>query len=198
MTQYINTTPVLSPAVLGGIEKIARRYTLPAKCPITRDDLIQEGCLGYLEAQINHPDKDERKLLNYARKAMQQAFSEYVSPVTRSLDDEIGHDDNGAPITLLDKLASDIAIDSSCEPSIREERLRLLQADCIRRSEVLTPREHLILSRLYGLNGEKITPAENLARQLGLTYNNIRKIKQRILKKLRRQLSQNPKSSVYK
>ena len=74
MKQYINL-----------IKHIARRYTLPTQCPITRDDLIQEGCLGYLEAQINHPEADEKKLLNYARRAMQRAITRYVSPVSHTI-----------------------------------------------------------------------------------------------------------------
>ena len=71
------------------ITRIARRYTLPTQCAITRDDLIQEGCLGYLEAQINHPEADEKKLLNYARKAMQRAITRYVSPVSHTIEETL-------------------------------------------------------------------------------------------------------------
>ena len=71
------------------IIRIARRYTLPTQCAITHDDLIQEGCLGYLEAQINHPEADEKKLLNYARRAMQRAITRYVSPVSHTIEETL-------------------------------------------------------------------------------------------------------------
>ena len=71
------------------ITRIARRYTLPTQCAITHDALIQEGCLGYLEAQINHPEADEKKLLNYARRSMQRAITRYVSPVSHTIEETL-------------------------------------------------------------------------------------------------------------
>ena len=96
---------IICPLYLDLITRIARRYTLPTLCAITRDDLVQEGCLGYLEAQIKHPKAGEKKLLNSARKAMQGAMARYISPVAHTLDTELYTDDNGNPITLADREA---------------------------------------------------------------------------------------------
>lgn len=96
---------IICPLYLDLITRIARRYTLPSLCAITRDDLIQEGCLGYLEAQIKHPKADEKKLLNSARKAMQGAMARYISPVAHTLDTELYTDDNGNNIARADREA---------------------------------------------------------------------------------------------
>ncbi|MBQ0061553.1 MAG: hypothetical protein KBT15_07275 [Bacteroidales bacterium] len=96
---------IICPLYLDLITRIARRYTLPSLCAITRDDLVQEGCLGYLEAQIKHPKADEKKLLNSARKAMQGAMARYISPVAHTLDTELYTDDNGNNIARADREA---------------------------------------------------------------------------------------------
>lgn len=159
---------IICPLYLDLITRIARRYTLPSLCAITRDDLIQEGCLGYLEAQIKHPKADEKKLLNYARKTMQCAMARYISPVTRSPDTELYTDDSGNPITLADTISDDAADTES--PFGREAILYSALA--------------FIDTLDTQLAAGTITPA------------NYRKKKQRFLHKLRRQLSQNRDSPV--
>lgn len=157
-----------STRVLSFVTRIARRYTLPTLCAITRDDLVQEGCLGYLEAQIKHPKAGEKKLLNYARKAMQCAMTRYISPVTRSPDTELYTDDNGNPITLADTISDDAADTES--PLGREAILYSALA--------------FIDTLDTQLAAGTITPA------------NYRKKKQRFLHKLRRKVSQNCDSAV--
>lgn len=164
---------VLSPAVLGGIKRLSMRYTLPEKCAITRDDLVQEACRGLLEAQIAHPEADVRTLLNYARKAMQKAISRYVSPVTRSLDTPIslspsGEREQGREATLADTIADD----SDFSLALFGERVPDLSGEIGAYLAYIAQLDSLLAAGT-------ITPA------------NYRKKKQRFLHKLRRQMSQN-------
>lgn len=157
-----------STRVLSFVTRIARRYTLPTLCAITRDDLIQEGCLGYLEAQIKHPKADEKKLLNSARKAMQGAMARYISPVAHTLDTELYTDDNGNNIARADTISDDAA---DTESALGKEA-------------ILYSALAFITTLDTQLAAGTITPA------------NYRKKKQRFLHKLRRQLSQNRDSAV--
>lgn len=153
---------------------LARRYTLPAKCPITHEDLIQEAHLALLEAKVmslpGEWDLLQAEEYSIARKAMQRAIARYVSPVTRSLDTVLHQDDDGHPVTLADTL---LAPD---EPNLSERQTR----------DVLLDTAIAFLDTLdTQLAAGSITPT------------NYRKKKQRFLHKFRRQVSQNPDFSVY-
>lgn len=121
------------------ITRITRRYTLPTQCAITHDDLIQEGCLGYLEAQINHPEADEKKLLNYARRAMQRAITRYVSPVSHTIEETLPAPNEpdlserqardallDTAITFIDGLDTQLAAGTITPANYRKKKQRFL------------------------------------------------------------------------
>lgn len=121
------------------ITRIACRYTLPTQCAITHDDLIQEGCLGYLEAQINHPEADEKKLLNYARRAMQRAIARYVSPVSHTIEETLPAPNEpdlserqardallDTAITFIDGLDTQLAAGTITQANYRKKKQRFL------------------------------------------------------------------------
>lgn len=189
MTQYIDL-----------IKRIARRYTLPPKCAITHDDLIQEACLALLEqsrtlensgsspspigvpsdfnpwAELSGEARGEAYVYAIARKAMQRAISAYVSPVTRSLEKTLHTDDNGHAVTLADNIPDDAL--TPLQQITRSESLHALRMSI----RALNPRQQLILHRLFA---EGKTAVE-VARELGTSDVRIRVIKHELLRKLKK------------
>jgi len=165
---------------LGRIRAIARSYTLPVRCPITRDDLFQEGCQAFLEAKLRNPKASDRKLLGFARKGMQQAIARYVNPLTRSLDDVVYHSSDGSDdITLADTISS--GEPSALQLIAQAETIEALQAAL----KALSPRQQLIIRRIF----EQGKPAAEIAAELGVAPVRIRVIKHELLHRLSRKLS---------
>lgn len=159
------------------IKRIARRYTLPPKCAITHDDLIQEGCLALLEASaFRQPSMDDREVYSTARKAMQRAMTAYISPVTRSLDETLYTDDNGNSITLADTIPDDAL--TPLQLMTHSENLHALRMGL----RALNPRQQLILHRLFA---EGKTAVE-VAHELGTSEVRIRVIKHELIRKLKK------------
>lgn len=184
-------------SLLPTIEKIARRYTLPPKCAITHDDLIQEALLALLEHSAADGNlslapsvaEGERvptggkgaSIYAIARRAIQQSIARYVSPVTRSLDTELYTDDNGDPITLAD------TIEDAATLTPEQLLFSLQDAHILRQTlATLTPREQIVLTRLYGLDGKEPVTTEALATALAVSHWAVHKLRERSLRKLQK------------
>lgn len=153
------------------ITRIARRYTLPTQCAITRDDLIQEAFLALLEhsaadgnLSLAHSVAEGERvptggkgafIYAIARRAMQRAITRYVSPVSHTIEE---------------------MLPAPNEPDLSER---------LSRDELLDTAITFIDGLDTQLAAGTITPA------------NYRKKKQRFLHKLRRQVSQDPSFSVF-
>ena len=153
------------------ITRIARRYTLPTQCAITRDDLIQEAFLALLEhsaadgnLSLAHSVAEGERvptggkgasIYAIARRSMQRAITRYVSPVSHTIEE---------------------TLPAPNEPDLSERQARDALLDTA-------------ITFIDGLDTQlaagTITPA------------NYRKKKQRFLHKLRRQVSQDPSFSVF-
>ena len=153
------------------ITRIARRYTLPTQCAITRDDLIQEAFLALLEhsaadgnLSLAHSVAEGERvptggkgasIYAIARRSMQRAITRYVSPVSHTIEE---------------------TLPAPNEPDLSERQARDALLDTA------------------------ITFIDGLDTQLAagtITQANYRKKKQRFLHKLRRQVSQDPSFSVF-
>ncbi len=90
--------------------------------------------------------------------------------------DETGEDDRPFHESLVDESAP--ASDARLEA-------RVLREDVRRSLAVLDPREALVVTLYYGLDGEEARTLEAIGRRLGLTRERIRQIKEKALEKLR-------------
>lgn len=172
------------------IRKIARNYTLPS-C-LTLDDLIQEGCIGLLEAakrfDPNHPSHHATFsyyatcwIHKYIRLALHQ-YGHIVSIPRNHESDHVYTErldcvisvDNGEPLTYEDILPSTQSAD---EMLIFNEQLNL-------RLQLLNEREQLIFLLVNGIGVEPQTKME-IADLLHLSYERVRVIYEKSCRKMR-------------
>lgn len=179
------------------VQNIAHCYHIPASSCLQPADLIQEGYLGLHEAQKLY-DPNQASFETYASKWIHKfiadAVHRYRSAVSYPPSHPFTDDDCTIP---LDKpvsspeeegdatLADTIADTSNPTP---EQRLINLQDEHILRQAIatLTPREQLILTRLYGLDGREPATVEALATALAVSHWAIHKLRERALRKLRK------------
>lgn len=187
------------------VAHIARRYHIPATSCLEPADLIQEGYLGLLEG-FRRLDPSRRRALDdlgssetaylahYIHKFISEAIHRYRSAVsyppsrlftdddaTISLDTIIHHGQDGSEdITLADTIPDPSPTPEQLLITLQDEQ-RLYQA-----LACLTPREQLILTRLYGLDNHDPDSAETLATALSVSKWSIHKLRERALRKLQK------------
>jgi len=123
---------------------------------------------------IEHPTSGQiAELLGVAEREIGRVLALGGAEVTL---DDTGRDDRPYHETLVDETAP------GCD-----ERLyrRVLQEDVRRSLGVLTTRESRIIVLYYGLDGETACTLETIGRELGLTRERIRQIKEKALRKMR-------------
>lgn len=179
------------------VKSILHHYHIPAASCLDENDMLQEAYLAILEAQLrfnpDHGTPFEAFAATYIHKYANDAIHRYRSRLsytasrpfteddkpTLSMDTVVTQDEDGSdPILLSDTLASDTPTPEQILIWLQDKHL-LQQA-----LTQLTPREQLILTYLYGLNGHEPIAAEALATTMAVSKWSIHKVRERALKKL--------------
>ena len=148
------------------------------------EDLISIGTIGLIKA-INtfKPDKN-KKLSSYAARGIENEVLMYLRSNKKHrselyIDDSIGTDRDGNPMTLADILPSgDGDIADTVSDNIEIRKLYRLM------SRYLTPDEYSIILRRYGLGGTKRYTQQEIADSLGISRSYVSRIEKRCLEKL--------------
>ena len=172
------------------IRTIARQFT---NNPDTRQDLMQEGYIGLMEAQKRYDPAMGVQFYSYASWWIRKYIREYVirygqtvslpftrkdifHHITEDVDDVLYKED-GDPITFADCLPDDT--DTDAERAHRQQLNRLHEA--IQR---LPEREQTVIRQIYGIGQKKVQQTQ-IAQQLGITPVTVWRIHEATLKNLK-------------
>ena len=156
-------------------------------------DLMQEGYIGLVEAAKRYDPATGVQFDSYASWWIRKYVREYIIrhgqtvslPFTnKDVFDHITQDveaacyeEDGDVITFADMLTDGATTETDL---IRqEEHQRLKEA-----IEKLSPREQQIIRQIYGI-GCKVVPMKEIAKGLGLSYDRVKKLHEKCIKKLK-------------
>ncbi|NLB60900.1 MAG: RNA polymerase sporulation sigma factor SigK [Clostridiales bacterium] len=165
------------------VAHIAKKF---AKNSNDTEDMISIGIIGLIKA-VSTFKPDRGTLAAYAAKCIENEIfmdmrknSKYSSTFVRSLDEPIGHDNDGNEITIADKYIAE-------QPDLQEEINRDMLNEKLRggSSSVLSETERMVLTTRYNLDGKKALPQREVAVLLGVSRSYVSRIEKRALNKLR-------------
>ncbi len=156
-------------------------------------DLIQEGYIGLIEAAKRYDPNTGVTFDSYASWWIRKYVREYIIrygqtvslPFTRKdiFDhitediDAVLYEEDGAAITFADCLPDDTDPDA--------EWAHQQQLNCLHQAiQRLSPRGQKIIRQRYGIDCE-VVPMKEIAKQMGLSYDRVKKIHARCVKKFR-------------
>lgn len=148
------------------------------------EDLISIGCIGLIKA-IDSFDINRGRLATYACKCIDNELLMMIRGKKKtakdvSLFEPIGQDKEGNEIHLLDIIEQqqfDVIEDME-----RKEQIKKLSVYI---QEVLTNREHKILSLRYGLGGEEPLTQNEIGEMFGISRSYVSRIEKKALNKLK-------------
>ena len=156
------------------------------------EDLISIGTIGLVKA-INTFKLDKNiKLATYASRCIENEILMYLRKKSKmkvevSLDEPLKCDYDGNELLLIDILS--LNQNEVVDDLLIKEKERMLH-EAIKK---LRPREKLILSLRFGLNGYDELTQKETADKLGISQSYISRLEKRILKKLKASLKDNLK-----
>lgn len=149
------------------------------------EDLISIGTIGLIKAINTFDPEKNKKLSSYAARCIENEVLMYLRSIKRQrhevyIDDSIGTDRDGNPMTLADILPSnDKDISDEVSDNIEIRKLYKLMGN------ILTPDEYSIICRRYGLFGTKRFTQQEIADSLGISRSYVSRIEKRCLQKLK-------------
>ena len=156
--------------------------------PDDLDDLISIGTIGLIKA-VNTFDPTKRiKLATYASRCIENEILMHFRSRKKSRGDvsifePIGTDKEGNQIHLVDVIEngqSDVVSDIEVSESLKILRQNM--------RSVLSDREYYIITKRFGLDGEKELTQRQIAKTLGISRSYVSRIEKAGLKKLRKLL----------
>lgn len=133
-----------------------------------QDDLISIGTIGLIKA-VDTFDADKNiRLSSYASRCIENEILMFFRTGKKnaqdiSMNEPIETDRDGNPLTLMDTMASEDNIAEVLDGKMKAEQLRQYV------TEVLTPRERLVVVLRYGLTGGRPLPQREVAGKLGIS-----------------------------
>ena len=163
------------------VSHIVRKYYSNAK---NQEDLVSIGTIGLIKAVDSFRVSGGARFATYASKCIQneilmhfRAQKKLASEV--SLNDTIDVDRDGNPLTYMDVVCTDEALDV-------EIARKLTSAKAIRLvNTVLEPRQRKIIIMRYGLNGKKPLTQNQVAERLNISRSYVSRIEKSALIKLK-------------
>lgn len=149
------------------------------------DDLISIGTIGLIKAINTFDNSKNIRLSSYASRCIENEILMYFrnskkTSLDLSINEPVETDKNGNILTLIDTISSDECISDIVEGKIDVEKLNkyLIMH--------LKPRERIILSLRYGLNGCHPLPQREVARRLGISRSYVSRIEKRAVNTLKK------------
>ena len=156
------------------------------------EDLISIGTIGLVKAIITFKLDKNIKLATYASRCIENEILMYLRKKSKmkvevSLDEPLKCDYDGNELLLIDILS--LNQNEVVDDLLIKEKERMLH----KAIKKLRPREKLILSLRFGLNGYDELTQKETADKLGISQSYISRLEKRIIKKLRTSLKDNLK-----
>ena len=169
-------------ANMGYVVTLARQYRSDI---LNTNDLVNEGAIGLMKAAEKYDPERGKPFVTFAAPYIRRSIEAAVNKV--SIDTDVRSTDESLPVgsrnnyTLLNVL-EDVNAEKA-DAIVEEDSLNDDLLACV---DVLTEREHEVVSRYYGLKGWRQTMAE-IAEDMGLKRERVRQERDKAVRKLRKE-----------
>lgn len=148
-----------------------------------KEDLLSIGAFGLIKAVDTYNFTAKTKLATYAARCIENEILMYLRSSKRKrqttwLYSTIGSDKEGNEIRLCDVIED--PAQSSTDKLIFEEKIAIINEAL----KILSPRELDIISRRFGLDGNKVETQREIAKSLKISRSYVSRIEKRALTKL--------------
>lgn len=167
------------------VAHIAKKYY--ASCSDT-DELVSIGTIGLIKA-VNTFDMDKNiRLSSYASRCIENEVLMYFRNIKKSaqdmsLDDAIDSDSDGNKLTLMDIMSVEDDFVDNLDIKLKSEKLKTYIDKC------LTPREKLVITLRYGLNGNDPMTQREIAKKLNISRSYVSRIERKALDSLKNEFT---------
>ena len=149
------------------------------------DDLISIGTIGLIKGINTFDSSKNSKLASYISRCIENEILMYFRREKKhagqvSLQEPIGHDDDGNEVSLMDILQADS--DDICEEMDKNNMIKRI-LDRVR--NLLTQREREIILLRYGLGGSEPLTQREVAGKLGISRSYVSRIEKKALCRLK-------------
>ena len=150
-----------------------------------QDDLISIGTIGLIKGINTFDSSKNSKLASYISRCIENEILMYFRREKKhagqvSLQEPIGHDDDGNEVSLMDILQADS--DDICEEMDKNNMIKRI-LDRVR--NLLTQREREIILLRYGLGGSEPLTQREVAGKLGISRSYVSRIEKKALCRLK-------------
>ncbi len=151
-----------------------------------QDDLISIGTIGLIKAVNTFDHSKGIRLSSYAARCIENEVLMYFRAAKKSAQDvsmnePIDTDKDGNALTLMDVMATEDNIVENLDWKVKSEQLKRYI------TQVLTPRERVIIELRYGLNNDHPLTQREVAARLKISRSYVSRIEKKALQLLKRQ-----------
>ena len=169
-------------ANIGYVVTLARQYRSDI---LNTNDLVNEGAIGLMKAAEKYDPERGKPFVTFAAPYIRRSIEAAINKV--STDTDVRSTDESLPVgsrnnyTLLNVL-EDVNAEKA-DAIVEEDSLNDDLLACV---DILTEREHEVVSRYYGLKGWRQTMAE-IAEDMGLKRERVRQERDKAVRKVRKE-----------
>ncbi len=171
------------------VSHIVKKYA--GSVSVEVDDLISVGTIGLIKAIDSFKYEKGAALATYASKCIENEILMLIRVNKKhrdviSLNTKFASDKEGNEVLLMDILQSDEdEVENNANSSFLMERINASI------NKKLSKREREILTKRYGLNGEKVYTQKELAKQLNISRSYVSRIEAKALELIKDDLAKN-------
>ena len=168
------------------VSHIVKKYYSAAK---NQEDLISIGTVGLIKAVDTYKLRNGARFATYASKCIQNEIlmhfrSQKKYSLDVSLNDVIDIDKDGNPLTYLDVVSSDEALESDIiKKCTGDKALKIING-------ILDPREKRIIYMRFGINRPKPMTQKQTAEALGISRSYVSRIEKSAIAKIKKHFTE--------